>query len=139
MFFHRSKRKQGAGDRVVLISPKGEKLKYVLRVNFDKASNNEGEYEALLHGMHMAKACGTTRLIIYSDSNIVVQQTMKGCEAVAHNMSAYQKLYGVLEGEFNGSELNYVARTSNTEADELANIGSTRGTVPPGVFLESIN
>src|SRR3954463_10333298 len=88
--------------------------------------------------MRMDKACGATRLIIYGDSNLVVQQTMKDCEAVSDNMSAYQKLYGILEGEFDGCELNYVGRTSNTEADELANIGSTRGPVPPGVFLESI-
>ena len=77
MFFDGSKRKQGAGARVVLISPKGEKLKYVLQVNFDKASNNEAEYEALLHGMRMAKACGTTRLIIYGDLNLIAQQTMQ--------------------------------------------------------------
>ena len=53
-------------------------------------------------------------------------------------MSAYQKLYNILEGDFNGCKLNYVTRANNTEADELANIGSTRGPVPPRVFLESI-
>jgi len=41
IFFNGSKRKQGAGAGVVLISPKGEKLKYILQVNFSKASNNE--------------------------------------------------------------------------------------------------
>ena len=86
----------------------------------------------------MAKACGATRLIIYGDSNLVVQQAMRDCEVVADNMSAYQKLYNTLEGEFDGCELNYVTRANNTEADELANIGSTRGPIPPGVFLESI-
>ena len=44
-----------------------------------------------------------------------------------------------MEGGFDGCELNYVSRANNTEADELANIGSTRGPVPPGVFLESIS
>src|SRR3954470_6565543 len=82
MFFDGSKRKQGTGAGVVLISPKGEKLKYVLQVNFDKASNKEAEYEALLHQMRMAKACGATLLIIYDDSNLVVQPTTKDYEAV---------------------------------------------------------
>src|SRR3954471_20729898 len=86
IFFHGSKIHQGARARVVLISPKGEKLKYILQVNFEKASNNEAEYEALLHGMRMAKACGATRLIIYGDSNLVVQQTMKYYEVVTDNM-----------------------------------------------------
>ena len=73
----------------MLISPKGDKLKYVLQINFEKASNNEAEYEALLHGMRMATACDATRLLIYDDSNLVVQQTMRDCEAVADNMPTY--------------------------------------------------
>ena len=64
--------------------------------------------------MRMAKTQGATRLIIYVNSNLVVQQTMKDCEAVIDNMSAYQKLYGVLEGEFDGCELNYISRANNT-------------------------
>src|SRR4051812_10479862 len=64
---------------------------------------------------------------------------MRDCDAVADNMEAYQKLYNTLEGSFDGCELNYISRANNTEADELANIGSTRGPVPLGVFLESIN
>jgi ribonuclease HI len=76
MYFDGSKRVQGAGAGVVLISPHGDKLKYVLRMSFPQASNNEAEYEALLHGMKMAKACGATRLKIFGDSNLVVQQVM---------------------------------------------------------------
>src|SRR4051812_47650145 len=139
MFFDGSKRQQGAGAGVVLISPKGTKLKYVLQINFSHASNNEAEYEGLLHGMRMAKTCGTTRLIIYGDSNLVVQQTMRNCDAIADNMAAYQKLYNALEGSFDGCELNYITMANNTEVDELANTGSTRGQIPVGVFLESIS
>ena len=139
MFFNGSNRQQGAGAGVVLISPKGTKLSYVLQINFSNAFTNEAEYEALLHGMRMAKACGATHLSIYGDSNLVVQQAMRDCDAVAANMMAYQKLYNTLEGGFDGCELNYITRANNTEADELANIGSTRGPIPPGVFLESIS
>ena len=115
------------------------KLRYVLQINFSNASNNEAEYEALLHGMRMAKTCSATRLAIYGDSNLVVQQAMRDYDAVADNIAAYQKLYNTLEGGFDGCELNYVSRANNTEADELVNIGSTRGPVLPGVFLESIS
>src|SRR4051812_48583385 len=97
MFFDGSKRQHGAGAGVVLISPKGTNLKYVLQINFSHASNNEAEYEALLHGMRMAKTCGATRLLIYGDSNLVVQQAMRNCDAIADNMAAYQKLYNALE------------------------------------------
>ena len=64
---------------------------------------------------------------------------MRDCDAVVDNMMAYQKLYNTLEGGFDGCELNYISRANNTEADELANIGSTRGPVPPGIFLKSIS
>jgi ribonuclease HI len=41
-------------------------------MSFPQAFNNEVEYEALLHGMKMAKACGATCLKIFGDSNLVV-------------------------------------------------------------------
>ena len=82
MYFDGSKRHGGAAAGVILISPRGDKMRYILKMNFKEASNNEAEYEALLHGMRMAKTCGATRLMIYGDSNLVVQQTMKECDAV---------------------------------------------------------
>jgi ribonuclease HI len=69
-------------------------------MSFLLAYNNEGEYEALLHGMRMAKACGATRLKIFRDSNLVVQQVMNHCDAVSDNMTAYRNLYYYLEGTF---------------------------------------
>src|SRR3954462_237222 len=87
------------------------------------------------HGQNMR----APRLIIYGASNPVVQQAMRNWKALAGNMAAYQKIYNELEGSFDGCELNYIARANTTEADELANIGSTRGPVPPGIFLESIS
>jgi ribonuclease HI len=102
MYFDGSKRIQGAGAGVVLISPQGDKLKYVLRMSFPQASNNEDEYEALLHGMKMDKACGATRLKIFGDSNLVVQQVMNKCDAIRDNMTTYRNLYYYLEGTFDG-------------------------------------
>jgi ribonuclease HI len=124
MYFDGSKRVQGAGAGVVLISPQGDKLKYVLRMSFPQASNNETEYEALLHGMKMAKACGTTQLKFFGDSNLVIQQVMNKCDAISENMTAYRNLYYYLEGTFDGCKVSHVSRASNEEADNLANIGS---------------
>jgi ribonuclease HI len=124
MYFDGSKRIQGTGVGVVLISPQGDKLKYVLRISFSQASNNEAEYEALLHGMKMAKACGATRLKIFRDSNLVVQQVMNKCDAISDNMTAYRNLYYYLERTFDGCEVSHVSRSSNEEADTLENIGS---------------
>jgi ribonuclease HI len=136
MYFDGSKRVQGAEAGVVLISPQGDKLKYVLRMGFPQASNNEAEYEALLHGMKMAKACGATRLKIFRDSNLVVQQVMNWYDAISDNLTAYRNLYYYLEGTFDGCEVSHISRASNEEADNLANIGSQCLPIPPGVFWE---
>jgi hypothetical protein len=88
MYFEGSKRVAGAGARVVLISPQGDKLKYVLRMSFPHASNNKAEYEALLHCKRIAKAYGATRLKIFGVSNLVIQQVMNHCDAVSDNMTA---------------------------------------------------
>ena len=47
--------KKVGGAGVVLISPKKETLKYVVRLQFP-ATNNEVEYEALLTRLSLAKA-----------------------------------------------------------------------------------
>jgi ribonuclease HI len=47
MYFDGSLKLEGVGAGVLLISPKGEQLNYVMQI-FWKVSNNEAEYEALL-------------------------------------------------------------------------------------------
>src|SRR3954471_22848560 len=96
------------------------------------------EYEALLHGMRMAKACGATHLKIFGDSQLVAQEVMNKCDDVNDNMIAYRDAYNDLEGTFDGCEVKHVSRNSNDEADVLANIGSQCLPVPPGVFWQEI-
>jgi hypothetical protein len=107
-------------------------------MSFPKASNNKAEYEALLHGMKMAKACGATRLKIFGELNLVVQYVMNKCDAISDNMTSYRNLYYYLKGTFDGCEVSHVSRASNEEADNLANIGSQCLSVPQRVFWEEI-
>jgi ribonuclease HI len=88
--------------------------------------------------MKMAKACGATRLKIFGDSNLVVQQVMNKCDAISDNMTAYGNLYYYLEGIFDGCKVSHISRASNEETDNLANIGSQCLPVPQGVFWEEI-
>jgi hypothetical protein len=57
MYFDSSLQLEGAGAGVLLISPTDEQLKYVLQI-FCKVSNNEAEYEALLHGVRLVVSLG---------------------------------------------------------------------------------
>jgi hypothetical protein len=71
MYFDGSLKLEGAGAEVLLISPTGEQLKYVLQI-FWKVSNNKAEYEALLHGLRLAVSLGIKRLLVYDDSAVVI-------------------------------------------------------------------
>jgi hypothetical protein len=76
MYFDGSLKLDGGGAGVLFISPRGEQLKYVLQILWE-VSNNEAEYEALLHGLHLAISLGIKRLLLYGDSLLVVQQVNK--------------------------------------------------------------
>jgi hypothetical protein len=57
MYFDGSLKLDGGSAGVLLISPRGEQLKYVLQILW-AVSNNEAEYEALLHGLRLAISLG---------------------------------------------------------------------------------
>jgi hypothetical protein len=76
MYFDGSLKLEGAGAGVLLISPTGEQLKYVLQI-FWKVSNNKAEYEAVLHGLRLAVSLGIKRLLDYGDSAVVINQVNK--------------------------------------------------------------
>jgi ribonuclease HI len=76
MYFDGSLKLEGAGAGVLLIFLKGEQLKYVLQI-FWKVSNNEAEYEPLLHGLRLAISLDIKRLLVYGDSAEVNNQFNK--------------------------------------------------------------
>ena len=76
MYLDGSLKVAGGGAGVLFISPAGEKLKYVLQILFE-VSNNEAEYEALLHGLRLAISLEIKRLLVFGDSKQVIQQVNK--------------------------------------------------------------
>ena len=122
----------------MLVSPRGDKLRYVLQIHFD-SSNNEAEYEALLYGLRMAISLGVRRLMVYGDSDLVVNQVMKEWYVRSPAMTGYCNAVRKLEKRFEGLELHHIPRLKNQAADELAKIGSKRVAIPSNVFLEHIH
>jgi ribonuclease HI len=138
MYFDGSLKLEGSGAGVLLISPTGEQLKYVLQI-FWKVSNNEAEYEALLHGLHLATSLGIKRLLVYGDSAVVINQVNKSWDRNKENMDAYCLQVRKLENKFYGLEFHHVVRDNNVAADVLSKLGSTRAQVPAGVFIQKLH
>ncbi|KAK1606789.1 hypothetical protein QYE76_030462 [Lolium multiflorum] len=134
MHFDGSKLKEGLGAGVVLTSPKGDHLRYVLQVHF-RASNNVAEYEALIHGLKVAKEIGALRIICYGDSDLVVQQCSGDWDAKDANMASYRFHVQKIAGFFEGCEFHHVPRAENEAADTLSKLGSSRQEIPPGIAL----
>jgi len=75
MYFDGSLKLEGGGVGVLFISPKGGQLKYMLQILF-KVSNNEAEYEALLHGLRLARHQATTCVRRFSTHLTTSKQIM---------------------------------------------------------------
>jgi len=88
------------------------------------STNNIAEYTALLTLLQKIQAMGCTRLVVHTDSELMVRQ-MKGEYRIRN--AEIRKLYDritelVRRGRFR-FEIIHIARETNREADELANLG----------------
>jgi ribonuclease HI len=61
MYFNGSLMKTRTGAGLLLISPLGVHMRYVIRIHF-VASNNVAEYEALVNGLKITIELGVRRL-----------------------------------------------------------------------------
>lgn len=70
MYFDGAFSLEGAGAGVLLVSPIGEHLKYVIQMLYtgEKATNNTTEYEGLLAGLRITAGLGIKKLIVKGDS-----------------------------------------------------------------------
>jgi ribonuclease HI len=137
MYFDGSLKLDGGGAGVLFISPRGEQFKYILQILWE-VSNNEAEYEALLHGLRLAISLGIKRLLVYGDSLLVVQQINKEWDCNKEIMDTYVQEVRKLENKFSGLEVHHVIREHNIGADILSKLGSTHAQVPAGIFIQEL-
>ena len=130
MHFDGSKMLAGLGAGVVLTSPTGDTVQYVLQIMYTD-SNNAAEYEALLHGLRMAISMGIQRLEVRGDSNLGISQINGDFDAKDPKMAAYRNAVLKMSARFEGLEFHHIVRENNQAADVLACIDAKRDAVPP--------
>ena len=124
---------EGSGAGVVLTSPRGEKFCYVLRLMFP-CTSNAAEYEALLHGPHVAKEMNLRWVRCFGDSDLVAQQVSGTWDSKDPLMAAYRCEVDIVAGHFKGYQVEHIDRRKNEAADPLSRLGSQRKPVPPNTF-----
>ena len=136
--FDGSRQLEDSRAGVVLTSPRGDKFCYVLRLMFP-CTNNAAEYEALLHGLRMAKEMNLSRVKCFGDSDLVAQQVSGTWDSKDPLMAAYQREVDTVAGHFKGYQVDHIDRWKNEAADALSRLGSQRKPVLPNVFLDVLH
>jgi ribonuclease HI len=107
MHFDGSKLLHSSGAGVTLKSSKGNEISYVLQIHFP-TTNNITEYEALLHGLRIAKEIGVQHIMCCGDSNLVAQQVAGTYKARNEVMVAYRDEVDEMAKSFLGYDIKHV-------------------------------
>lgn len=114
------------GESGIGILVKTENGEIVLSVHgyIGKTTNNVAEYTALLALLKRVKALRCDRLIVHSDSELMVRQVNGDYKVKDTNLKRqFQKVSKLIDSLPCGFELRHVSREENSEADRLANRG----------------
>ncbi|XP_074323710.1 uncharacterized protein LOC141660621 [Apium graveolens] len=127
--------RSGAG--LILTSPDGFTIQQAITFAF-KAANNQAEYEALLYGLRLAKSLGVRRLIIYSDSQIVVRQTNGEYIAKDPKLARYQQMVRAILETIPDSTILQINIEENAKADELSKLIQNTSDLSSSVYFEEL-
>ena len=126
-------RQTGAGIGLQLKSLTGEKIKQAICLGFS-TSNNESKYEAILVGIELETTMSADKLLIQSDSQLMVGQVNAEYESRGPRMAKYVSLVKQRLGSFSAWKLEHIPRDYNEKADALA-VVATFFSITETVFL----
>ena len=106
-----------------LKSPTREKIEQDIRLGFN-ASNNESESEVILAGIELATTGLADRLLIRSDSQLVVGQVNEEYESRDPRMEKYVPLVKQRLGILEAWKLEHIPKDCNEKADALVAVAA---------------
>ncbi|XP_057747805.1 uncharacterized protein LOC130966998 [Arachis stenosperma] len=118
-----NKIRSGAG--VKLVNQEETQVEVSLKFEFP-TSNNQAEYEALIAGLKLAEEVGATKVVVFSDSQMVTSQINGEYQAKDPNMKrCLDKTFEYLR-RFAETEDKHITRDLNSRADALSKLASTK-------------
>jgi probable phosphoglycerate mutase len=87
------------------------------------ATNNVAEYTAAIRGLERAKELGASRLLVRSDSRLLVEQLSGRFKVKNPTLQRLHAQARSIAGDFESVRFEHVPRELNVEADRLANEG----------------
>ena len=112
MFFDGAAQRNGVGAGVVFVTPEGDVLTYSFTL-FKCCSNNVVEYQTLILGFEMAMDSKTTRLEVFGDSKLIINQVLLVYEVKKLDLVPYCKYAIRLLAWFDYINITHVPRSGN--------------------------
>ena len=129
MYVDGSSSKEGAGAGVLLISPGGEVVRLMYKLEFI-TTNNTTEYEALLLGLRATKYLGIQQISVYGDSKLVVHQVRNTYQVKKDLLKVYRnEVWDMIYNFFVAFNISYILRDHNQTVDSLA-LAATNFKIP---------
>jgi ribonuclease HI len=83
------------------------------------ATHNVAEYRALIEGLKLARDYGVQRILVYMDSEVVVDQVNRVSAVRQAHLSELHTVASSLVALFESIRISWVPREMNAEADRL--------------------
>ncbi|XP_027181929.1 uncharacterized protein LOC113780320 [Coffea eugenioides] len=123
LFFDGASNSFGVGIGAVLVSPEGKHYPSFTKLRFF-CTNNMAEYEACIFGLKIALEMEIKNLIVFSDSDLLVHQTLKEWVTQDSKILSYHCNLLDLAKKFRSLEFRHISRARNIFADALATLSS---------------
>ena len=127
---------QAGGAGVVLLSPEGDMVECMVRVDFP-TTNNEAEYEVLVAAPDLAKVAGAANVVIYCNSQVITNQVNGDCECKGERMKRY---LDQVKGRVDDlkAKIVQIPKGENEQADCLAKATSAEHMITHGNVLSFV-
>ena len=131
-----SSNRRAGGAGVVLLSPEGDVVECMIRLDFP-TTNNEVEYEALVAGLDLARATGATSVVIYCDSQVITNQINGDYECKGERMKLYMDHVKRRVDDLQ-AKIIQIPKGENQQADRLAKAASAEHMITHGNVLSFV-
>jgi ribonuclease HI len=107
---------KGQGAGCVVISPSGVNIDLSIRLEF-VCTNNQVEYESLLHGLEFLRDLGARDINVFGDSNLIVQQIRDDSQCLDGVLNSYRDKYLDIIKLFDMFSIKHIPREENSRAN----------------------
>jgi ribonuclease HI len=132
LYFDGSVCSKGQGVGCVVVSPSGVYIDLSIRLGF-ACTNNQVEYESLLHGLEFLRDLGARDVDVFGDSNLIVQQIRGDSQCLDRVINYYRDKFLDIINLFDTFSIKHIPREENSRVNRLAQQASGY-IVSQGVF-----